>query len=64
MKRLADFIRSRPTEVWLGGFTAAVAIAQASGVEFNPALVSAIGTAIAWVCTAVATRVDSLGPQL
>lgn len=63
LKRVADFIRSRPTEVWLGGWTAAVAIMQASGVDIGPTLVTAIATGIAWLCTAVATKVDSLGPQ-
>lgn len=61
--KLIAFIRSRPTEVWLGGYTALVAVLVASGVSLEPTLVATVQTLIAWLLTIIATKVDSLGPQ-
>lgn len=62
MGKVLEFIRSRPTEVWLGGYTAIVGVLVASGVDLNAALVSAVGTLIAWGLTLIASHTDALGP--
>ena len=62
-KRIVDFIRSRPTEVWLGLWTAAVAILLAAGVEVPSGMVAAVSAVIGWIVTFVASRdSNTLGP--
>ena len=63
LSKLLAFIRSRPTEVWLGTWTSVVAVLTAFGITFNPAVVSAVGTVLAWITTFIATRTEGLGPQ-
>lgn len=61
--KVIGFIKARPTEVWLGGWTVVVGILQASGVELGPTLVSAIAAAIGWLWTFIASRPSNdLGP--
>ena len=61
MRKLIAFIKSRPTEVWLGLWTAIVAIAY--GTEI-PAWTAAVGTGLAWIATFIASRdSNTLGPQ-
>lgn len=60
LKRLITFIKSRPTEVWLGLWTAIVAIVY--GTE-APTWVTGVSTGIAWIFTFIASKVDTLGPQ-
>ena len=64
MRKVLDFIRSRPTEVWLGLWTAIVAILVAAGIEVEPGVVAAVSAVIGWLVTFVASRdSNSLGPQ-
>ena len=60
---MIDFIKARPTEVWLGLWTAVVGVLQASGVNIGATLATAIGTLIGWLWTVIANKSDSLGPQ-
>lgn len=63
MNRLIAFIKSRPTEVWLGLWTAAVAVLVAAGIEVPPGVVAAVSAAIGWIVTFIASREsNSLGP--
>lgn len=62
MSKVIAFIKARPTEVWLGGYTALVGVLTAAGVELKPTLVAAIGTLIAWLLTIIASKTDGLGP--
>ena len=64
MKRIIDFIKSRPTETWLGLWTAAVAILLAAGIEVQPGVVAGVSAVIGWVVTFVASRdSNTLGPK-
>jgi hypothetical protein len=62
VKAIVDFIRSRPTEVWLGGWLAIVAALDGFGVALDPKLVAGVGGLIAWAVTAAAAHVDGWGP--
>lgn len=63
LKRLIAFIKSRPTEVWLGLWTAAVAVLVAAGIEVPPGVVAAVSAVIGWVVTFIASRdSNTLGP--
>lgn len=60
MKRVLDFIRSRPTEVWLGLWAAIVAVVY--GTE-APSWVAGVSAVIGWIITFIASRdSNSLGP--
>ena len=59
-KRIIDFIKSRPTEVWLGLWAAIVAVLY--GAE-SPTWVTGVSAVIGWIVTFIATKTDSLGPQ-
>lgn len=61
--KVIEFIRSRPTEVWLGLWTAIVGVLTASGVGISPTLATAIAALIGALLTFIANRTDSLGPQ-
>ena len=64
MTRIIDFVKSRPTEVWLGLWTAGVAILLAVGIEVAPGVVAAVSAVIGWVVTFVASRdSNTLGPK-
>jgi hypothetical protein len=60
LKRLIDFIKSRPTEVWLGLWAAVVALVY--GVE-APSWVAGVSAMIGWIVTFIASKVETLGPQ-
>jgi hypothetical protein len=60
LRRLIDFIKSRPTEVWLGLWTAIVAVLY--GAE-APTWVTGVSAVIAWIVTFIASKTESLGPQ-
>ena len=60
LKKVFAFIKSRPTEVWLGLWAAIVAVAF--GAE-APTWVAGVSAVIAWIFTFIATKVESLGPQ-
>ena len=64
MRRIIDFIKSRPTEVWLGLWTAVVAILLAAGIEVGPGVVATVSAVIGWAVTFVASRdSNTLGPS-
>lgn len=64
MRRVLDFIRSRPTETWLGLWTAIVAVLLVFGIEVEPGVVAAVSTGIAWALTFIASREsNTLGPS-
>jgi ABC-type microcin C transport system permease subunit YejE len=63
VRRLIDFLKSRPTEVWLGLWTAIVGVLVASGVEIAPAVTAAVATLIGWIVTFLADHSESLGPR-
>ena len=54
MRRIIDFIKSRPTEVWLGLWTAIVAVVY--GAEKAPTWVTGVSAVIAWLVTFLASR--------
>lgn len=61
MSKVISFIKSRPTEVWLGLWAAAVA--AVFGTE-APTWVTGVSAVIGWVITFIASRESSsLGPQ-
>lgn len=61
LKRVVDFIKSRPTEVWLGLWAAIVAVVY--GTE-SPSWVAGVSAVIGWVITFIASRESNdLGPQ-
>ena len=61
MRKIIDFIKSRPTEIWLGLWTAIIAIVYGTEV---PTWTAGVTAAIAWVVTFVASRPgNDLGPQ-
>ena len=63
MRRVIDFIKSRPTEVWLGLWTAVVAILVAAGVTIPETVTAAVSAVIGWLVTFVASRPSNdLGP--
>lgn len=64
MSKVIAFIRSRPTEVWLGLWTAVVAVLVAAGIELPPGLVAGVSAVLGWVVTFIASRdSNTLGPQ-
>jgi len=63
LSKIIAFLKSRPTEVWLGLWTAIVGVFVALDVEVPPELVAAISALIGWIVTFVAANTDSLGPQ-
>lgn len=64
LKRVFDFIRSRPTEVWLGLWTAVVAVLLAFGIDIEATVTAAVSALVGWLTTFVASRdSNSLGPQ-
>lgn len=61
MSKIIAFIKSRPTEVWLGLWLAVVAILY--GAE-APTWTAAVSTGIGWLLTLVASRdSNDLGPK-
>jgi len=60
LKKLFAFIKSRPTEIWLGLWAAIVLVVY--GAE-APTWVAGVSALIGWVFTFIATKVQSLGPQ-
>ena len=61
LKRIIAFLKSRPTETWLGLWAAIVAVLY--GTE-APSWVASVSAVIGWVITFVASRdSNSLGPQ-
>ncbi len=63
MRRIIDFIKSRPTETWLGLWAAIVAALLAFDVEVEPGVVAAVSAVIGWLVTFVASREsNTLGP--
>lgn len=62
MKHLIEFIRSRPTEVWLGGWLAIVATLDGFAITLDPKLVAGVGGLIAWGLTLFAARTEGWGP--
>lgn len=64
MSKVIAFIKSRPTEVWLGLWTAAVAVLVAAGIEVPPSVVAAVSAVIGWIVTFIASREsNTLGPK-
>lgn len=64
MSKVLSFLASRPTETWLGLWTAIVAALLAFGVEVPAGVVAAVSTGIGWLVTFVASRdSNSLGPS-
>jgi len=61
VKKVVDFLKSRPTEVWLGLWAAIVAAVY--GTE-APSWVAGVSAIIGWVITFIASRPgNDLGPQ-
>jgi hypothetical protein len=61
---MLTFIKSRPTEVWLGLWAAVVAVLVGFEIELPDASVAAVSAVIGWVVTFVASRdSNSLGPS-
>lgn len=61
MSKVIAFIKSRPTEVWLGLWAAIVAVLY--GQE-APTWVAGVSAVIGWVITFIASRdSNGLGPQ-
>ena len=61
LRKVIDFIRSRPTEIWLGLWTAIVAVVYGTEV---PAWTAGVTAVVAWLVTFVASRPSNdLGPQ-
>jgi hypothetical protein len=64
MSKIIAFIKSRPTEVWLGLWAAIVAVLAAFGIDVEAAATAAISAVVAWLTTFVASRdSNTLGPQ-
>lgn len=62
MRKVIDFIKSRPTEVWLGLWTAILAVLYGGGEL--PAWTAGVTAVIGWLVTFVASRASNdLGPQ-
>lgn len=62
VKRLIEFIRSRPTETWLGLWVAVVAALEGFGISLDPKAVAGVGGLIAWGVTALASHTGGWGP--
>lgn len=61
MGKVIDFIKSRPTEVWLGLWVAIVAVVY--GTE-APTWTTGVSAVIGWIITFIASRPSNdLGPQ-
>jgi len=61
-KKILDFIKSRPTEVWLGLWAAIVVVLYGTGEA--PAYVATVSAVIGWLVTFIASRPgNGLGPQ-
>lgn len=61
MRKVIDFIKSRPTEVWLGLWAAIVAVVYGADA---PTWTASVAAVIAWLVTFVASREsNSLGPH-
>jgi len=61
MTKIIAFLKSRPTEVWLGLWAAIVAVAF--GTE-APTWVTGVSAVVGWLVTFVASRdSNSLGPS-
>jgi hypothetical protein len=55
--------KTRPTEYWLGVWTAAVLILEGAGVDLDPKVVAGVGTIVAYAVTWFASRdSNTLGP--
>ena len=64
LRRIIDFFKSRPTETWLGLWTAIVAVFMALDIEVAETVVAAVSALIGWLVTFVASRAsNSLGPS-
>ena len=64
LSKIIAFLKSRPTETWLGLWTAAVAALTYFGVALDAALVTLVQTIVAALVTFLASRpTNSLGPQ-
>jgi hypothetical protein len=62
LKRIIAFLRSRPTEVWLGLWAAIVAAVWNTGQA--PTWVTSVSAVVGWLVTLYASRdSNSLGPQ-
>jgi hypothetical protein len=61
VSKVITFIKSRPTEVWLGLWAAIVAVVY--GTE-APSWVAGVSAVIGWIITFIASREgNGLGPQ-
>jgi hypothetical protein len=61
LKRIIAFLKSRPTEVWLGLWAAIVAVLY--GTE-APTWTTGVSAVFGWLVTFIASRdSNSLGPQ-
>ena len=64
LKRLVAFIKSRPTDVWLGLWAAIVAVLTAFGIDIEAAATAAVGAVLAWLTTFFASKdTNSWGPH-
>jgi len=64
MSKVLAFLKSRPTETWLGLWLAVVAGLQAFDITLEPGVVAAVSAVIGWLVTFVASRdSNSFGPQ-
>jgi hypothetical protein len=63
VEEVIAFLRSRPTETWLGLWAAIVAVLVAAGVEIPDTVVAAVSAVIGWAVTWLASQPgNSLGP--
>lgn len=63
ISKIIAFLKSRPTEVWLGLWTAVIAIVYGTGADV-PTWTAGVTTAIAWLITFLASKKsNSFGPQ-
>ncbi len=61
MKRVISFLKSRPSEVWLGLYAAVLAVVYGTEV---PSWAVGVGAVLTWIVTFIASREsNSLGPQ-
>ena len=51
--------KTRPTEYWLGLWTAAVLIAEGFGIHLDPKVVAGVGTLVAYAVTYFASRTSN-----
>lgn len=58
---MIEFIRSRPTELWLALWTAVVGVLEATGVELGAPLVAAVAALIGALITFLAHRAEGWG---